>query len=201
MSCSPNAVVQILVNEVTQNYPADNTYPNTPTGELLGSCLSSWRNMSIVAWTCPKCRHCYVIVIEHRTLYLKTTMCSVVQFITRQPVPVPMDHHLPSESEKFHEQLSKITIQRIYGRVQIVKKSVTATVRKFKTSRGNARQIVEALEWGSSIENIHTRIWEHMYPTFWNARIVGNLIHYWQLKTWAKEAVMLIRHSQIKASN
>ena len=40
VSCNPHDVVQILVNEVTQNYRANNTHP-TSTGELHGRYLSS----------------------------------------------------------------------------------------------------------------------------------------------------------------
>ena len=38
----------------------------------------------------------------------------------------------------------------------------------------------------------HARIREHMYTKFRNVRNVGNAIHYWHLKTWAKEAAMLM---------
>ena len=79
--------------------------------------------------------------------------------------------------KSIHEQFSKITMQRIYDSVEIVKKSVAATARKFKTSPGKVRQIVKALERGGTIENSHARIREHMYTKFRNARNVGNRIH------------------------
>ena len=85
-----------------------------------------------------------------------------------------------------YEQFCKITMQRVYDSVKIVKKSVAATARKFKTSPRKVRQIVKALE-GGTIENRHARIPEHMYTKFRNARNIGNVIHYWHLKTWAKK--------------
>ena len=43
------------------------------------------------------------------------------------------------KGKSIHEQFSKITMQRICDSVKIVKKSVAATVRKFKTSPGKVR--------------------------------------------------------------
>ena len=103
--------------------------------------------------------------------------------------------------KSIHEQFSKITIQRIYECVKIVKKSVATTARKFKTSPGKVRQIVKALERGGTIENRCFRIREHMYTKFRNVCNVGNAIHHWHLKTWAKEAAMLMGIPRFKANN
>ena len=94
--------------------------------------------------------------------------------------------------KSIHEQFSKITMQTIYDSVKIINRSVAATARKFKTSPRKVRQIVKALERGGTIENRHARIGEHMYTKFRNARYDGNIINYWHLKTWAKEAPMLM---------
>ena len=92
-------------------------------------------------------------------------------------------------------------MQRIYDSVKIVKKSIAATARKFKTSPGKVRQIVKALERGGTIENRHACIRDYMYTKFRNACNVGNTIHYWYLKTWAKKAAMLMGTPRFKASN
>ena len=63
------------------------------------------------------------------------------------------------------------------------------------------RQTVKALERAGTIENRHAGIREHMYTKFRNGRNVGNTIHYWHLKTWAKEAAMLMDFARFKASN
>ena len=96
MSCNPRAVVQILVNEVTKNYTADKTHPthiDRQTAQELFIILEKHISGDIDMWMD---RHCGVIVMEHRKLYLKIMMCSVVQFITWRPVPVPMNHYLPN---------------------------------------------------------------------------------------------------------
>ena len=49
--------------------------------------------------------------------------------------------------------------------------------------------------------NRHAHIREHMYTKFRNARNVGNAIHYWHLKTWAKEAAMSMGIPRFKSSN
>ena len=48
---------------------------------------------------------------------------------------------IPKVKQKsIQQQFSKITMQRIYDSVKIVKKSIAATTRKFKTSPGKVRQ-------------------------------------------------------------
>ena len=59
----------------------------------------------------------------------------------------------------------------------------------------------EDLERGGTKENRCARIREHMYIKFRNARNVENEILYWHLKTWAKEAAMLMGIPRFKASN
>ena len=53
------------------------------------------------------------------------------------------------------------------------------------------RPMVKALEIGGTIENRYPRIRERMYTKFRDARNVGYAIHYWHLKTCAKETTML----------
>ena len=65
-------------------------------------------------------------------------------------------------------------MQRIYDSVKIVKKSISETGRKLKTSPTKERHIIKTLEGGGTIENTHARIREHMYTKFRNARNVGN---------------------------
>ena len=148
------------------------------------------------AWKCRRDRHCGVLLMEHRTLYLKITMCSVVQSTVHNTTTGCSSYETSPPKLKrksiIHEQFSKVTMHRIYDSVEIVKKIVAATARKCKTSPGKLRQIGKARERGGTIENRHARIREHMYTNFRNARNVGNAIHYRHLNTWAKEAAILM---------
>ena len=91
MSCNPHAVVLIVVNEVTQNYPVDNTHPTYIDRRIAQELFIIQEKHVSGSMDMSEGRHCGVIVMEHRTHYLKITMCSVVQFITQQR---PMSHHL-----------------------------------------------------------------------------------------------------------
>ena len=139
MSCNPHAVVQMLVNEVTQNSQG-NTHPTYIDRRIA--------------------RELFIILEKHvsggmdmsdgQTLWCDSGGTSDALSEDNDVLGSPVHNTAPGSSsyepsppklkrKSIHEQLSKITMQRIYDKVKIVKKGVAATARKFKRSPGKVR--------------------------------------------------------------
>ena len=176
---NPHAVVRILVNGVTQNYPADNTNPTYIDRRIarelfiiLEKHVSGGMDMSEgqTLW-CDSDRTSDALSEDNDVLGSKVHNTATGSS-SYEPSPLTV------KRKSIYEQFSKIAMQRNYDSVKIVKKNVAATARKFKISPGKVRQIVKALERCGTIENRHVLIREHMYTKFSNARNIGNAINY-----------------------
>ena len=147
MSCNPHAVVHILVNEVTQNYPDDNTLPT----------YIDWRIARELFIILEKHVSGGMEMSEGQTLWCDNDGTSDALFEDNDVLGSQV-HNTATGSSSYEpsppkvklkstqEQFSKITMQRIHDSVKIVKKSIAANARKFKTSPRKVRQIVKALE-------------------------------------------------------
>ena len=87
-------MIQILVNEVTQNYLGDDTHPTYIDRRIarelfiiLEKHFSGGMDMAEGQTLCDSDGTSDTLSEDNN--------CSVVQFIIWQPVPVPVNHHLP----------------------------------------------------------------------------------------------------------
>ena len=167
MSCNPHAMVQILVTEVTQNYPAGNTHTTYIERRIsrelfiiLEKHVSGGMGMSEGQTLCCDSDGISDALSEDNDVLGRPVHKIATGSSSYEPSPPKV------KRKSIHEQFSKITMQRTYASVKSVKKGVAATARKFKTSPGKVRQIVKALERGGTTEKRHSSIREHMYTKF-----------------------------------
>lgn len=83
MSCNPHAVVQILLNEMTQNYPADNTHTTYIDRRIARELIIILEKYVSGGMDMSEGQTLWCDSDGTWTLYLKITMCSVVQFMLK----------------------------------------------------------------------------------------------------------------------